>query len=275
MACIQTYTDNYQIYLDICHEYDDIDNEIRRIIENRAIYKNACDLKVQLTVVGDALDYMQNDRSCFSKVYATWFNLVQNKDLTSYKKTIDKRFKEAMQPFHALAYLTDPTLPVDKIPIEKICEDEAYKWLEEEYPSFVAGVLYYNIKDPDIFPPSMFAESLLKDPHMSAAKWWLIMSHHFETNLSRCGDPDPDDEILTRQREQYIRLIDVSKFLIKLHSCPASSASLERTFSTFGYIWSSLRNKLGAEKVIKLVKIHRFLNNKNKPIMMYKSCSEL
>jgi len=33
----------------------------------------------------------------------------------------------------------------------------------------------------------------------------------------------------------------------ELHSAPASSASLERIFSTYGHAWSKQRNRLGAE----------------------------
>lgn len=47
LDCITTYTDNWQIYMDICREYrSEIDGDICRIIENRAVYNNACDLKV-------------------------------------------------------------------------------------------------------------------------------------------------------------------------------------------------------------------------------------
>ena len=44
-----------------------------------------------------------------------------------------------------------------------------------------------------------------------------------------------------------------------LHSAPTSSASLEHVFSTFGHVWSKLRNRLGPKKAEKLVKVYRFL----------------
>lgn len=78
--------------------------------------------QVQLNIVGKALDYMQSDTSCFSKVYATWLRLLRSEELTNYKATIESRFNEAMQPFHALAYMTDPTL-LEKVPIPKDQED--------------------------------------------------------------------------------------------------------------------------------------------------------
>lgn len=57
----------------------------------------------------------------------------------------------------------------------------------------------------------------------------------------------------------------MAEFCIKLHSCPGSSAGLERVFSTYGHIWTKLRNNLGPDKVEKLVKVYRHLNVSIKP----------
>ena len=40
----------------------------------------------------------------------------------------------------------------------------------------------------------------------------------------------------------------------------ASSASIERVFSSFGLVHSKLRNRLGVEKAGKLVFLHKILN---------------
>ena len=78
---------------------------------------------------------------------------------------------------------------------------------------------------------------------MSPRKWWAYVK------LKSVKRQDPD-------LERFCVL------MIKLHSCPASSASIERWFSSFGFIWSKTRNRLGAagaEKAMKLVKIYRTL----------------
>ena len=49
------------------------------------------------------------------------------------------------------------------------------------------------------------------------------------------------------------------KFMQEMSSLPASSASVERIFSTFGQIHTKLRNRLGTEKIAKLVKCNRML----------------
>ena len=54
------------------------------------------------------------------------------------------------------------------------------------------------------------------------------------------------------------------KFCILMRSlltCPASSAGLERLFSSFGLIHTKLRNRLGNEKVAKLVKVYTSLRD--------------
>ena len=48
----------------------------------------------------------------------------------------------------------------------------------------------------------------------------------------------------------------------QLSSLPASSASVERVFSTFGYVHTKLRNRLGNEKTEKLVRCNRMLKGK-------------
>ena len=51
------------------------------------------------------------------------------------------------------------------------------------------------------------------------------------------------------------------EYISKLHNCPASSGSIKRIFSTFGFVWSKVRNRLGSDKAQKLVKIYRFYRN--------------
>ena len=47
--------------------------------------------------------------------------------------------------------------------------------------------------------------------------------------------------------------------MVGLHSCPASSAGIERWFSTVGFIWSKTRNNLGVDKAQKLATVYRAL----------------
>ena len=51
--------------------------------------------------------------------------------------------------------------------------------------------------------------------------------------------------------------------MVGLHSCPASSAGIERWFSTVGFIWSKTRNNLGVDKAQKLATVYRALRPAN------------
>ena len=51
----------------------------------------------------------------------------------------------------------------------------------------------------------------------------------------------------------------ICEYLAQLYSYPASSGTIERIFSTFGFVWSLIRNRLGTEKAQKLFRIHRFM----------------
>lgn len=88
-----------------------------------------------------------------------------------------------------------------------------------------------------LYPSSIFTTELLES--MSAHKWWALMS--------------------TRTADTEFK--EFCQIIAKLHACPASSAGIERIFSTFGHVWSKFRNKLGIEKVFKLVTIYKYLTN--------------
>ena len=47
-----------------------------------------------------------------------------------------------------------------------------------------------------------------------------------------------------------------------IFSCPPSSAGLERLFSSFGLVHDKLRNRLGNERVAKLVKVYCNIRDK-------------
>ena len=54
-------------------------------------------------------------------------------------------------------------------------------------------------------------------------------------------------------------LLGFLELMQALHSCPASSAGIERWFSTVGFVWSEVRNRLGVEKAKKLSFCYRML----------------
>ena len=120
-------------------------------------------------------------------------------------------------------------------------EDEAEEWLFQQYPEFVSGLMLLKLKDANAFPSRMFTDQLLKT--ISPSKWWSII--------------DKRNEKATNKKLPQ----GFCKFISKLQTCPASSGSIERIFSSFGLVWSKVRNRLGSDKAQKLVKIYRQYRN--------------
>ena len=61
------------------------------------------------------------------------------------------------------------------------------------------------------------------------------------------------------KRQEIRELADI---VVHLLSCPASSASVERVFSSFGIVHTKLRKRLGVERAAKLVYCYRMLRGK-------------
>jgi hypothetical protein len=57
---------------------------------------------------------------------------------------------------------------------------------------------------------------------------------------------------------------DMLNLIKMLFTTVASSAGVERIFSTFGFIHSDVRNRLGSEKAAKLAFIYKMLNSSSK-----------
>jgi hypothetical protein len=118
-------------------------------------------------------------------------------------------------------------------------EEKAEDWLHSNYPSYMPSYALYRTKHVKSFPTYFFDATYVNE--LTAWKWWqMVQIRNEKSNLLDAG------------------FIDLIK---NLHSCPASSGSLERFFSTYGLVWNKIRNKLGKEKAEKLVRAYRFLRH--------------
>ncbi|XP_047128963.1 uncharacterized protein LOC124809189 isoform X2 [Hydra vulgaris] len=232
--CIETYIKNYQIYVEIVDNHD-IPIKIRKIIENRAIFREANSLQTQLKIFGVVLDQMQSDSCHLSECVELWLSLLNNPELSHYHTAIKKRCNDALTPIHYLAYMTNPRFLGKNLPIEN--EDEAEEWLYNHYPDFVPGLILLKLKDCDAFPKRMLSNQIIST--ILCSDWWSIINQRNEKSIQK------------KLPEGFC------KFISKLQTCPASSGSIERIFSSFGFIWSKVRNKLGCEKAKKLVQIYK------------------
>jgi hypothetical protein len=53
---------------------------------------------------------LQSDQANLSTAVQVWLSVYNNKELVEYKNAIKKRFEFAMEPFHFICYLTNPTV---------------------------------------------------------------------------------------------------------------------------------------------------------------------
>lgn len=183
------------------------------------------------------------------ETYKVWSHLLNDYRLLIYHNAIAHRAEEAMEPFHYLAAATDPKNSVEEPDVlppgdNAILDD----WLSETHPEFIAPYIAFKLKDTDYFDSYMFNSDVVTN--FSGFKWWSYV------------------KMKLKQKQHTSRLpilehmIEFCNFVCKLHSIPGSNAGLERIFSNFSLVWTKLRNRFGPEKVDKLVKVHRKLNQK-------------
>lgn len=236
--CLKTFLKNYHKYVEIKLEHiEDFDKEIGNYLMNVGLYSEALNLCEQLEVISKGLDALQDDKATLSTAVEVWLDILENPSLSSYLPMLEKRFSENMEPFHFLANMTDPKYFGKRLTSEQ--EEMAEQWLADMYPNFLPYVLKLKLKDSDFFSATIFSNSVIEN--FSAKQWWhLIKSKSIKKSI-----------INVPEAEEFC------DFFIKLHSCPPSNASIERIFSTYSFVWSKVRNRLGNDKAEKLVKIYR------------------
>lgn len=258
--CLQSFLNNLPFYMAIRSESaiagdNIVDTITASKIDNVMIRIEASNLLKVLKKFGVALDKLQSDDCHLSDATHIWFQLAADEELLEYRQAILDKMKVALQPFHILAYITDPKYE-DYWKKAITCTDEsnAEKWLVDHNRDFLETFLMYRLKDTNVFPSYMFDFDTFKN--MSASDWWRVISEKAGRN----------DKIS----------VGFTKLMVNLHSCPASSASIERWFSTVGFVWSKVRNRLGVEKAQKLSTIYRHLRKSEvcilHSIIQMKSC---
>ena len=170
------------------------------------------------------------------------------------KASIKERMNEALTPHHLLGYLLDhrrlqasSDASDDEAPLAGAAAN-IKKWPEmtprqceaardlvsETDPELDVILAAYETKDTSIFPKVAFSASLCK---MSPLKYWSYIKHV-------CG-------------LQPVKTF--CELMINISACQASSAGIERLFSSNGLVHTKLRNRLQNDKVAKIVRVYRHL----------------
>lgn len=250
--CLQNYLDNWATIADICDKFsDEIDNDIKKIVMNMAIKQNASDLVNLLKPIAIALDKTQAATCKIADAVFIWKNLkisLRSSGLLTAKrsKIFNNRYAEALTPAHFLAFLATPKYYHAQeegqiIELTSAEKNSALQYLEEKFgnagKNFLPTLLKFNI-GAEPFQGSLMKEEVIKK--LSAAEWWSSF----------------------KEFQGTVKMEDF-KILYKLFSASATSADVERIFSTFNLVHSKIRNALGTEKAGKLVFLFRVLNLKN------------
>jgi len=120
---------------------------------------------------------------------------------------------------------------------------QAYDHLKSVNEDLVPFVMTLQCADSgDIFPKYMFMDTFLK---VSPMTWWNIACQAVVTE---------DANVQTKLRQQMLSLCS------QLFCASATTASLERIFSSYGLVHSKLRNKLGNKKAAQPTFLFRYLN---------------
>lgn len=241
--CLERYIDNWITLLRICEDFqDDFDKDVRKIVCDIAIKRNAEDLLAILKPISTALNQMQSNSCDIADAVVIWKTLQQSLDKVLSSKKLDiflKRYRQALTPAHFLAYILTPLYINNSSASIRLSADEnevALKLLKvfETDGQLLSKILKFQI-GTEPFQGIFSSNNIIQQ--LSSIEWWYSVN-----KMKHCLD---DDEI---------------RIIKQLLSATASSAGIERIFSTFGFVQSKLRNQLGLDKAAKLVFLYKLLN---------------
>lgn len=235
--CLETYVRNKDMFLKIIDEHEEeVDSNIRNIINNIALYKEVKNLISMLKPIKHSLNELQRDSSTIADVTKEFLTLLECEELRNHNKFLQKRFKECITPAHILSYMLHPKHMGEGLTNDQ--EEVARQWVNEIDKKFLPLIVKFSIKASP-FPATYFSDTIVDN--LSPAEWWESL-------------------------KKYNDLESISNFVCHLFHCAASSASIERIFSNFSLIQNKLRNRLGLQTASKLVMAYKMLNSKDKQL---------
>lgn len=209
-------------------------DQTRRNLESAGVLKNCEDLLCLFDPVANALNSMQRNTTTLGQAVELWIDLIEKipRNLGGRDDVI-QRSKQALEcPFFLLANALDPRFAGARLTPEQL--DKARQFSEEEGPE-VAQALNLYLARANPFRQGMF------HPNADPVAWW----HAGQMS----GFPPA-----------------LCSLAIRLSCCLASTASLERNFSTLGFVYGQKRTLLGVEKAGKLTFLFRALNSADAPL---------
>lgn len=238
---LDSYLKSWSVLVTICeNNKDKIDKNIQSLVSNISLKRNAEDYFQQLKPISVALDKVQSQNCTIGETVFLFKNLKkQMEDLKLNKdimKKLDTRYKMAITPAHLLAYLLDPRAKDADLELSSEEKKEAFEYAKTKFPknNLLSLILKFCAKSSP-FQRYLFENDFSKD--VSAIEWWHIQ----ENEIKKFND-------------------GVLKEVETILTAKATTANVERIFSSFGVVQSKLRNRLGLQKAAKLVFLFKTLN---------------
>lgn len=235
---LRAYITNWPILVAICEEHrEEISPEIARKVKDYAIKRNTEDYLQRMTPIAVALDKAQSDSCTLAQGHQIWHALETEIDPAlnhTERRKLQHRKDVTITAAHYLAVMLTPG---ENCTLSEAEIDAALEYLGEYYPSCVSTVMNYRSKSGP-FKLYMFTDCFTKTTPLA---WWKSFKDRFSS--------------------------DFNKFITALYTSRASSASVERVFSTFGFVHSKVRNRLGVDKAAKLTFMYRVLNHTKEQYM--------
>lgn len=239
---LESYTKAWSVILKICDEHQDaIDKTIQNIVSNIGLKRNVDDMINQLKPISCALDKIQKNNCTLSDCVFIWKELGEKINSTKNKEVIQKyknRYCMALTATHFLSYMLDPR---EKASAHELTQEEktsAFDFAKSKYPALLPLIIKFNAKSTPFHEP------------------------YFDSDITSCVTPY---EWWKSQKEE-IDTFNNTLFsnIEQLLTAQATSASVERVFSSFGLVHSKLRNRLGTDKAAKLVFLFKIFNKDTK-----------
>ncbi|XP_073520018.1 uncharacterized protein [Phyllobates terribilis] len=232
--CFEQYIKNWPILMTLCEENrDKIDGTVTAKILNIGLKRNVEHMLSFLKPISQALNKIQKNSCFIADAVEIW------KELSEHLKTelhmdriklqaVNKRMGQALTPAHFLANIVNIQYQGQNLSAEE--EELAMTWVSSNHPSLMPTIINFRAKG-EPFKKYMFAEDILRK--VTAVNCWK--------SLKRLD-------------------LETVQVMISLLTAVASSAGIERIFSSFGLIHSKLRNRLGPNKAGKLVFLFQIMN---------------
>lgn len=239
--CLQSYIDNWPILYKVCVDHRAaIDSKITSMVIDMNLKINTEAFIVKLKKLSWALDVSQKDNCTIADVVEMLIDLKDffiNEFSTESDeiKIFEKRYDMAIQDVHYLANILHPKYRGQKLNEDQ--HDSALEYANLYFPTAMSEIISFQAQTSP-FKGYLFSDNAIKN--ISALIWWKALIK--QNTISK----------------------DLTCLVEQLFTSICSSAGIERLFSTFGYVHSKTRNRLGVEKASKLVTIFKHLNKPNK-----------